>query len=62
LQAIAWQKALGHAAEYQKLGYSQLQSVAAVNKWGDDMQGALAWLVQSNLDVMQVDSGSATMH
>ncbi|DBA75229.1 hypothetical protein WJX77_007634 [Trebouxia sp. C0004] len=53
LQAIAWQKALGHAAEYQKLGYSQVQSIAAVNKWGDDMQGALAWLVQSNLDVMQ---------
>lgn len=53
LQAIAWHKALGHAAEYQKLGYSRLQSVAAVNKWGGDMQGALAWLVQSKLDVMQ---------
>ncbi|KAL0028242.1 hypothetical protein WJX79_003932 [Trebouxia sp. C0005] len=52
-QAIAWQKALGHAAEYQKLGYSQPQSIAAVNKWGDDMQGAVAWLVQSNLGVMQ---------
>ncbi len=62
LQAVAWQKALGHAAEYQKLGYSQVQSVAAVNKWGDDMQGALAWLVQSNLDVMQVNSGSAAVH
>ncbi|DBA68051.1 TPA: hypothetical protein ACH3X2_014073 [Trebouxia sp. C0005] len=62
LQAIAWQKALGHAAEYQKLGYSQPQSIAAVNKWGDDMQGAVAWLVQSNLGVMQVYKGSVTVH
>ena len=54
LQAVAWQKALGYAAEYQKLGYSQVQSIAAVNKWGDDMQGALTWLVQTKHNVLQV--------
>ena len=54
LQAIAWQKALGFTADYQKLGYSQLQSIAAVNKWGDDMQGALTWLVQANHNILQV--------
>ena len=52
LQAIAWQKACTHAAKYQQLGYSRVQGIAAVNKWGDDIQAALAWLLQDNEDVL----------
>lgn len=54
LQAVALQKSLTYAAKYQQLGYSLMPSIAAVNKWGDDLQAALAWLLQSNKDALQV--------
>ena len=53
-QAVAWQKAVALAVQYQELGYSCLQGVAAVNKWGDNMQAALQWLLSSSCHIHQV--------
>ena len=48
LQVVGWQKALACAMQYQTLGFSRLQGIAAVNKWGDDMHAALGWLLNHN--------------
>ena len=48
LQAVGRQKALACAIQYQTLGFSCLQGIAAVNKWGDDMHAALGWLLNHN--------------
>lgn len=53
LQAVGLQKALSCALQYQTLGFSRLQGIAAVNKWGDDMHAALGWLLNHN-EEMQV--------
>lgn len=52
-QAVGSQKALSCAIQYQTLGFSRLQGIAAVNKWGDDMHAALGWLLNHN-EEMQV--------
>lgn len=45
LQALGVRKAMACAIQYQRLGYSRLQGIAAVNKWGADMHAALGWLL-----------------
>lgn len=53
-QAVAWQKAVAHAVQYQELGYSRLQGIAAAKKWGDNIQAALQWLLSSSRHLHQV--------
>ena len=53
LEAVGWQKALACATQYQTLGFSRLQGIAAVNKWGDDVHAALGWLLNPD-EVAQV--------
>ena len=53
LQAVGWQKALACTIQYQTLGFSRLQCIAAVNKCSDDMHAALGWLLNHN-EVVQV--------
>lgn len=55
LQAIGTQKALACVIQYQILGYSHLQGIAAVNKWGADMHAALGWLLENT-------GGSQVLH
>lgn len=51
LQAVGLHKALSCAIQYQTLGFSRLQGIAAVNKWGDDMHAALGWLLNNSEEV-----------
>lgn len=47
LQAVGMRKAMACAIQYQRLGYSRLQGIAAVNKWGGDIHAALGWLLDN---------------
>ena len=50
-QAVGLQKATACAIQYQRLGYTCQQGIAAVNKWGADMHAALGWLLDKSGEV-----------
>lgn len=54
LDVLALQKAHKGAAEYQMLGFSKQQSVAAVNKFGDNMELGVSWLLRTPEQYLQV--------
>ena len=58
LHALGWQKALACAMQYQTLGFSCLQGIAAVNKWGDDMHAALGWLLSNSWQVQSLHAST----
>lgn len=54
LAVLALQKAQACALQYQMLGFSKHQGIAAVNKFGDNLQSGLAWLLSASEQYLQV--------
>ena len=54
LDVLAMWKAQACAAQYQMLGFSKQHGIAAVNKFGSNMQFGLAWLLKAPQSYFQV--------
>lgn len=49
IQAIVARKTLHHVEQLQKLGFAEWLSAIAVQKYGSDLDGALGWLLESDI-------------
>eukprot|EP00891_Asterochloris_glomerata_P009784 jgi/Astpho2/9784/fgenesh1_pg.00149_%23_56_t len=49
VQALTFRKAQLQVHQLQQLGFQEYQAIAAVQRWGDDVQSAVTWLLEGSV-------------